>query len=346
MYDLVMKNYHKLLVALKLMSRDRLEWEHRFSKTNFRKFIPQAKNKSLRLSYESYFISNRRNLHEKYFRLIDGLDDESIHVIATIVSRLMKHYQNGIHGWHKIRFKPTINEERMDRKIYNDFHSKVVRFENDIYAYKNWLLPTIPLVESFFDKHFIEEFNGINNFKNKDIIDAGAYIGDSALVFQDYTDKKVYAFEPHPKNQEKIVETIKLNNSTKIIPVALGLGDKTGRAFMKGSGSLLGASFINTGVPVKITTLDEWVKNNNVEVGLIKADVEGFEQKLLLGALETIRKYKPAMLISIYHSASDLFEIKPFIDSLNLGYKFKIRRTCHDSLTTETMLLCEVAEPS
>ena len=66
--------------------------------------------------------------------------------------------------------------------------------------------------------------------------------------------------------------------------------------------------------------------------------------EFLKGAKETIRTQKPAMLISIYHFGSDYFKIKPFIESWDLGYKFKIHKGVDLSLTGETALFCEVVE--
>ena len=93
---------------------------------------------------------------------------------------------------------------------------------------------------------------------------------------------------------------------------------------------------------VKMMTLDSYVKENNIEVGLIKTDLEGFEQSFLKGAIETIKEQNPVLIISIYHNYSDFFEIKPMIENLNLGYKFRIIRNKSPQLITETKLLAEV----
>ena len=45
---------------------------------------------------------------------------------------------------------------------------------------------------------------------------------------------------------------------------------------------------------VLIVPLDEVVSNLNLPISFLKTDVEGFERELLLGAQETIRRYKPA----------------------------------------------------
>ena len=92
-----------------------------------------------------------------------------------------------------------------------------------------------------------------------------------------------------------------------------------------------------------MVTLDSYVKENNIEVGLIKTDLEGFEQPFLRGAIETIKEQKPVLIISIYHNYSDFFEIKPMLENLNLGYKFKIiEPKALESAIVSTLLLAEV----
>ena len=66
--------------------------------------------------------------------------------------------------------------------------------------------------------------------------------------------------------------------------------------------------------------------------------------EFLKGAKETICTQKPAMLLSIYHQASDYFGIKPLIESWNLGYKFKIHKGVDLNIIVETALFCEILE--
>jgi FkbM family methyltransferase len=47
---------------------------------------------------------------------------------------------------------------------------------------------------------------------------------------------------------------------------------------------------------VKVDTLDNYVTRHNLQVGLIKVDIEGYEQKFLAGAVNTIKKQKPIFL--------------------------------------------------
>ena len=342
-----LKASYLIRYVLGMMSRSEYKKIKHFLKTIF---YPKLKGYSIigighkklwyKKNFDSYFTKNKEILHDKYLRLIDGLDDESAKCIQVIISRIMRYCQSG-RGLQKIRFEATASEIQMLKQTEEDLHSRVIRFPSGVTAYKKWLLPGPEFINLepgvFYSKHFIEELDNLRELRSKAIIDVGAYIGDSALVLQDYTDEKVYAFEPSSRCLEILTETIKLNNSNKIIPVGLGLGDTTEELIMKR------IVFMNKkNASVKLTTLDEWVKNNKVEVGVIKVDIEGLEQKFLRGAVETIRKYKPALLISIYHSASDMFEIKPFIEELNLGYKFKIRRAIDGYILRDTMLICEV----
>lgn len=69
-------------------------------------------------------------------------------------------------------------------------------------------------------------------------------------------------------------------------------------------------------------------------------DIEGAEQKAQQGAVETLKRFKPNLAISIYHSLKDYSEIALRIDGLQLGYKFHVRHfTIH---LEETVLFATV----
>jgi FkbM family methyltransferase len=247
-------------------------------------------------------------------------------------------------------FSPTEIKESDD--IGQKIHSEVVEIAKDLFCVKGWLLPSKAFdVNAVFSEHGIKElktFVGGGGPFSKSIIDVGACTGESALIFSQYTDKKVYSFEPSPANFEMLKKTINLNNlADKIIPINKGLGDKKEvikiRTDIGGGGFNLYANTDKEGESIEIDTLDNFVEENNIEVGLIKVDIEGMEQKFLAGAINTIKKQKPVLLLSIYHNANDFFEIKPMIENWNLGYKFKIRKlSVKEYFHIETMLICEV----
>ena len=136
-----------------------------------------------------------------------------------------------------------------------------------------------------------------------------------------------------------------MNNLQNVVPVKYALGNKTETTHMNVHDS--GSTILESNregmqkEEIKIITIDKYVKNNNLNIGLIKTDVEGFEPQLLEGAKETICTQKPVLLISIYHNMHDMFEIKPMIESWNLGYKFKIIKCHNTKFLHETMLIAE-----
>ena len=82
------------------------------------------------------------------------------------------------------------------------------------------------------------------------------------------------------------------------------------------------------------------MKEKNIEVGFIKVDIEGEEQKFLEDTKNTIIKQRPYMVISIYHNESNFFDIKPIIESYNADYGFKIVKMIPYVGTYEIVLLC------
>jgi FkbM family methyltransferase len=87
----------------------------------------------------------------------------------------------------------------------------------------------------------------------------------------------------------------------------LGLGDVIGELLLvvdtesnrggnRISKNTLGKEFYK----VQIVSLDEWIKNKNVQhIDLIKMDVEGFEYNVLKGAEKTLEKFHPILFIEL-----------------------------------------------
>lgn len=273
-----------------------------------------------------------------YQNMMRGLDAPGAHQFAVILNRLLIAKEQ---GWAQVVFDPLDEERAEFKRIQHHLNANIVRLKENLYGFGPYLIPFGQFEPgSYYYHHFIRELENPDKVRAGNIIDAGAFIGDSALFLQNYTDHFVYAFDPSPAHIELMRETIRLNHCTKIIPVMKGLGDKTETLNMSGTVDL-GNTLGEGEIPVDIITLDDFVAENNLTVSVIKADVEGYEQRLLRGALKTIQTQKPALLISIYHNAADFFEIKPMIEQLNLGYRFKIRKAFDNHTCRDTMLICE-----
>lgn len=185
--------------------------------------------------------------------------------------------------------------------------------------------------------------------KGKDFIDGGAFIGDSAFVFEDYEPKTIHAFEPVEETRLLMEKTIKMNSIRNIKPVALGLSNSqdskeiTRNVYCPGCSSCVSNTDGEKRM-IETTTIDKYVEQNNLNLGLIKLDVEGLESDIISQSLEAIRKFRPILLISIYHNPRDFFEIKPFLEKQNLNYKFMVRDLGNDCIFLESMLIGYPAE--
>lgn len=174
----------------------------------------------------------------------------------------------------------------------------------------------------------------INTFAAGDIlVDAGVCDGeeiDTALEMN--PDIKVLAFEPNQESFCKLQNKYRSNKNVMIYPCALW--DKNIKVTGRGEELL---SYKCTEVSddengINTVKLDDIAK---CRIDFIKMDIEGAEVQALLGAKETIIRYKPNLAICIYHNIEDYIEIPLLIKSWNLDYDYYIRH--HTVADTETV---------
>ena len=293
---------------------------------------------------------NREDSAQRFNALISGLDNESRNTVSDIIHRMGMIAD----GNKSLQDVYTQREQEEFVRMNDEFSSKIVKLNDNLYYYNGYYLPVNQFDSSvFYSKYAIDELTTLDSVRNKDIIDAGGYVGDTALLFSSYTDKSIHVFEASPSNMDIIRETIRLNQLENIVPVSKALGEKSGTAtFSLGERNSCNSLVERPGynypnhIEVPVITLDDYVRENNLEVGLIKVDIEGGEQLLLKGAVETIRTQHPILLISIYHSANDFFEIKPMIEKMCDKYTFRIIKPANSAIVIETILLAEVRDES
>ena len=293
---------------------------------------------------------NREDSAQRFSALISGLDNESRNTVSDIIHRMGMIAD----GNKTLQDVYTQREQEEFVRMNDEFSSKIVKLNDNLYYYNGYYLPVNQFDSSvFFTRYGIDKLTTLDSVRNKHIIDAGGYVGDTALLFSSYTDKNIHVFEASPSNMDIIRETIRLNHLGNIVPVSKALGEKSGTAtFSLGERNSCNSLVERPGynypdhIEVPVVTLDDYVRENNIEVGLIKVDIEGGEQLLLRGAVETIRTQHPILLISIYHSANDFFEIKPMIEKMCGKYTFRIVKPANPAIALETILLAEVRDES
>ena len=178
-------------------------------------------------------------------------------------------------------------------------------------------------------------------------MDCGAFIGDTLEKFiwaHDGAAKRIAAFEPDAKNRLALEKRVRRLSEEwkvepdKIIVYPYVVSDKSSVSYLrrhcdKGSDSSIASEPDDKTEEIKVVALDDILLEGYT---FIKADIESYEYKMLLGAAKTIRKYKPCLAICIYHNAVDFYSIPLLVKELCPDYKLIIR---HHSLSfTETLL--------
>lgn len=194
---------------------------------------------------------------------------------------------------------------------------------------------------------YVYDKNGITvkSEKGDIVIDAGACWGDTALNFASEVGEhgKVYSFEFIPSNVNIMKKNFSLNSELqKRIEIVEHPVWSESHVKMYcndfGPASTIQSAYSEQhNIEVSTITIDDLVKRKNIQkVDFIKMDIEGAEPFALKGAIESIKKFKPKLAISVYHSLTDFFEIPKIIDELGLGYKFYLDHFTH--MEGETVL--------
>ena len=173
-----------------------------------------------------------------------------------------------------------------------------------------------------------------DNCAGGDIVHAGTYFGDflPGLSQACSPDTRIWAFEPNPENFACARITVLINNLKNVTLHNAGLGEKEGLLRMRtkdeGGRGLGGKSrILNVGEfdpafdeEVRIVAIDSLVDNNR-PVSIIQLDVEGHEEAALRGALCTIRRCLPILIMEVGRK-SELPDSEWFAANiLSLGYK-------------------------
>lgn len=194
------------------------------------------------------------------------------------------------------------------------------------------------ITSTLFRNYNIHYLEFINKNAIKTVLDCGFCDGIHSIAHKRVMPnlKKTYAFEPmYEKFKSEIVDKIlKKENFVEIVPY--GVYDRQGEISFYENTAIQGASRISeaqktrgkraTEIPtiIKITTIDAFCKENKIEkVDFIKMDIEGSELPALKYGMQTIKKDRPQMAISIYHSVSDYVEIPLYLASELENYSFK-----------------------
>jgi FkbM family methyltransferase len=132
-------------------------------------------------------------------------------------------------------------------------------------------------------------------------VDVGANVGALTLLMAKIVRSgQVIAIEPGPLICERLRSNLRLNPNLekKVRVFQVGLADKAGSLMWsedqsnRGNAGLLGG----VGSPVEVVTLDSIIASIGTErLDFIKIDVEGMEYEVIVGASDSIQKYRPVI---------------------------------------------------
>ena len=140
-------------------------------------------------------------------------------------------------------------------------------------------------------------------------IDVGANAGYWAIPLAKNFSSAI-AFEPDPDVRSRLIRNVSLNSFENFTVSDLAVSDSSGtasfaiRRALDNSGSLndgMGSlvnfeTFLEDTVRVETVSLDKYLATKGGLVGLIKIDVEGAEELVLLGATQTLQEARPIVV--------------------------------------------------
>jgi FkbM family methyltransferase len=144
------------------------------------------------------------------------------------------------------------------------------------------------------------------------VCDVGAHAGQFAKLFSRLAPTgRVYAFEPGAYARSILTRVVALRRLRNVEICPFGLGDRAEQTTLsvpiKRSGSMgfglghIGAEArASASENVSLTTLDVFVRERGLtRLDFIKADIEGWEMRMLAGGAAAIARFRPALMLEI-----------------------------------------------
>jgi FkbM family methyltransferase len=145
----------------------------------------------------------------------------------------------------------------------------------------------------------------------KVIVEAGANVGNHLVFYAVHMGaKKIYPFEPDPKNAAILRNNIALNGLDEVVDargIGLGLGRQPGRfSITRPKENNLGPTRLVEGDEIEVLPLDHVMAG--IKVDFIRIDVGGMEFEVLEGARRTIAEGRPMIYVQVWNDRVPRFE--------------------------------------
>lgn len=197
---------------------------------------------------------------------------------------------------------------------------RITKKEGNMVVCKNneylWKLDESQYIDSEILKYGVFERDSTK--LSKELIKPGMVVADVGANFGYYTvifsklvgeDGFVHAFEPSCRFRGRLLEHLKMNNCHNVSVSEFGLSDRNESLTLFGGGDSATLHWVGRDCPVVeeniiVMTLDDYVEENEIDrIDFIKVDIDGHEPKFIDGAIKTIERFRPIILMEFMQLA-------------------------------------------
>lgn len=308
-------------------------------------------------------IITKNSIDKKFYDLISNLkrltEEEIFNNIKYCYKKLNPDTKKSIEAFFsKFDYWGTLNHNKDDyeeikrraNSIYNHledfiwFYKKLEDYRSKKLLYailNNWYCYDFITLKKCQENTYKDYFDLdiVECDENEVFVDLGAFTGDTIIDFLNHYNgkyKRIYAYEVTEDSFKQLEQT--LCNFPNIELRKKAVLDKKTSVFIEKN--IAGASankIMETGIEsIEAVSLDIDIKE---KITTIKMDIEGSEEKALIGATNHIKNEQPKLLLSVYHNHEDIWKIPKMIEEIQSGYQFYLRYHGGNIFPTEVTLI-------
>lgn len=228
------------------------------------------------------------------------------------------------YGFISKHLRETFYKEHLFEFIYNGIEVKFELphigedlIENHIAWFRNFFEE-----ELLYYIFYVWEEGQIRSYlKDKAVLDIGANLGNHTVYFSKICGvKSVYAFEPNAVAFNMLNKNIEINDLVETVKAFnIGVGHKRSKGEITFFDSQnIGRTQIaeKEDGQIEILPIDDF--DFGTKIGLIKIDVEGMEVDVIRGAVNTIQKDKPYIMLESWNTTENIKCIRDILQPI--GY--------------------------
>jgi FkbM family methyltransferase len=178
------------------------------------------------------------------------------------------------------------------------------------------------------EHHWVAEMQSGQYVRPGDtVLDCGAHVGVFTYMALRHGAARVIAVEPDPINAECFRSNFQREISAgRVVLVPEGVWSKQTELDLSQGVSNSGTSGVvapesTAVIKIRVNTIDNIIGNIGLsKLDFVKMDIEGAEREALAGAQETLRRFRPRLMLDTYHRPDDPAVLRRLIHRANPAY--------------------------